>query len=140
MGVLAIDPGARKSGFAFTDALRISASALDPVRTDGDDQALLAHVEALVGERDVSVLLVGLPLDPEGRDTERSRAVRRLVAALTERFPTLEVCTHDEHLTTKEAESRLREQGYSGREIQRRKDSWAALVLLEDWLASGEPR
>jgi len=137
--VLAIDPGSKKSGFAFADRLRIAVHPLEPVRTNGDDAALLAHIAALVEERDVSTLLVGVPLDPEGGETRRSGEVRVLVARLRERFPHLDVRTYDEHLTTKEAESRLREAGYSGPEIQARKDSWAAMVLLEDWLESGEP-
>jgi len=139
MGVLAIDPGVMKSGFAFVDPLRIVFSALDPVRTEGDDDALVEHVAGLVAERDVAVLLIGVPLDAEGGDTERSRAVRTLAARLAERLPALRVCTHDERLTTKEAESRLRDLGYRGREIRARKDSWAALVLLEDWVQAGEP-
>jgi putative Holliday junction resolvase len=140
MGVLAIDPGTKKSGFATCDRLRIALSALDPFRSNGDDELLVDHVADLVDERDVSVLLVGLPLAPDGSDTERSRAVRGLVDRLRERFPHLDVLTHDETLTTKEAESRLRELGHTGRALKERRDSWAALVLLEDWVHSGEPR
>lgn len=140
MGVLAIDPGTRKTGFAYVDRLRIATVPLEAVRTDGDDEALLDHIGTQLAERDVELLLIGVPLDPNGEDTERSLAVRALITRMNARFPGLETVTYDEHGTTKEAESRLREAGYSGREARTRKDSWAALVLLEDWLGAGEPR
>jgi RNase H-fold protein (predicted Holliday junction resolvase) len=71
-------------------------------------------------------------------ESARAASVRRFTARLGERFPELEIELHDERLTTKEAEALLREEGYRGREIAARKDSWSALVLLRDWLASRE--
>jgi len=66
--------------------------------------------------------------------------VRRLIEVLKASFPHFEVHAYDERLTTKEAESRLRAEGYGPKEIMRRKDSMSALVLLEDWIESGEPK
>jgi len=140
VGVLAIDPGEKKSGFASADALRISRQPLGMLRHDGDEERLFDHVASLLAERVVSTLVVGLPLGPDGERGERARAVEAFVERLRARFPEQTVCTHDERLTTKEAEGRLREAGRRGREIAREKDGWAALVLLEDWIASGEPR
>ena len=74
-----------------------------------------------------------------GEAGERAEAVQAFVRRLRERFPELEVRWYDERLTTKEAESRLREQGVGRRKIAAQKDSWSALVLLEDWVLSGEP-
>lgn len=143
MGVLAIDPGERKTGFAVTDAMRIAFEPLPAFRVQRPDAAkeeLLDHVAALLDERTISVVLVGLPLHMSGEESERARTVRAWTEQLSTRFPGLEVVTYDERLTTKEAESRLREAGYRGRQIAQRKDSWSALVLLEDWVRSGEPR
>lgn len=139
MGVLAIDPGTRKCGFAYTDRARILTSALEPFRHEADEGRLFRHIESLLAERDVSLFLVGLPLDPGGATTEQSELVSGFVARLGERFAGFEIRTYNEHGTTKEAESRLRDLGHDGRGIRLRKDSWAALVLLEDWLAAGEP-
>ena len=38
-----------------------------------------------------------------------------------------------------EAEARLRTLGHDGFSSRDRKDSWAALVMLEDWISAGEP-
>jgi len=138
-GILAIDYGERKSGFAVADGLRITVSPLDPVRIEGASEELLDHVEALLEERDVSTLLVGMPYNMDGTEGERAQATRAFLDRLRGRFPRLEIRAWDERLTTKEAESLLREEGYRGREISARRDSWSAMVLLRDWLASGEP-
>jgi len=141
-GVLAIDHGERKTGIAYTDGARILTSALETLPHGGLEEELFEAIDGLVEERDVATFLVGLPLAPRARDGdpgERARSVQAFARKLDLRYPHCTVVLHDEHLTTKEAEARLSEAGYRGRERKARKDSWSALVLLEDWLAAGEP-
>lgn len=133
-GVLAIDYGDKKCGFASTDALHIAREPLGVLRHDGRDEVLLAHVEGLLAERGISTLLVGLPLHMDGTPGKRAAAVAAFVARLKARFPALDVQQWDERLTTKEAEARLRALGRKGRAIRVERDSWSALVLLDDWL------
>jgi putative Holliday junction resolvase len=137
--VLAIDVGTKKTGFAIADALRIIAQPLEGVRAGEDDPALLDHVSHLLSERDVAVFLVGLPRNMDGSEGARAAAVRAFAGRLAARFPGVAVVTWDERLTTKAAEELLREAGFGGREAKGRKDSWSALVLLRDWMESGEP-
>ncbi len=139
-GVLAIDFGERTIGLASADALRIALDPLKPVRINGRVEILLARVAKILEERDVTTLLVGMPFHMGGEAGTNAQAVRLLCKELRERFPGVEVVSFDERLTTKEAESRLRELGHRGSAIASRKDSWSALVLLEDWVRSGEPR
>lgn len=135
-GVLALDPGEKKCGFAATDALRIAREPLGVLRHGGDEARLFAHVQALLDERSVGTLLVGLPVHADGSLGPRARTVEELVARLRARFPTLDVETWDEHLTTKEAEARLRALGARVADLRAERDAWSALVLLDDWLAS----
>lgn len=135
-GVLAIDHGDLKCGFAATDGLRIARTALGVFRHEGREEDLLRHLDGLLSERDISTLVVGLPLHMDGRPGPRAGIVRAFVRRLAARYPALEIQEWDERLTSKEAEGRLREQGRTGREIRRERDSWSALVLLEDWLGS----
>lgn len=136
-GVLAIDYGERKCGFAYADRLRISMRAFPLARAEGE--ALLAHVARLLEEFDVAVILVGLPFHMDGSEGPRARAVRAFGARLATRFPAVRLCFHDERLTTKEAEGLLAAEGLSRRAIKREKDGTAALVLLRDWVLAGEP-
>jgi putative Holliday junction resolvase len=135
-GVLAIDYGAKKCGFASTDALRIAREPGAVVRHEGRDECLLAHVSGLLAERDLSTVVVGLPTHADGRASALTERVVLFAARLRERFPALTVELLDERLTTKEAEARLRALGRRGRMIRAERDAWSALVLLEDWLST----
>jgi putative Holliday junction resolvase len=139
-GVLAIDHGTKRVGFAVVDGLRIAPRALEGWRGEGGEEALFRHLEGLLADRDVSVLLVGLPVDMDGGEGPRAAEVRAFAKRLELRFPRMEVVFHDERLTTKAAEELLREIGADREERRAKKDSFSALVILRDWLASGEPR
>ncbi|MEX1024297.1 MAG: Holliday junction resolvase RuvX [Planctomycetota bacterium] len=138
--VLAIDWGTKKSGFAVADPLRIVVQPLDAVRLDGDSVELLDHVERLGEERDLEVLLISLPVEADGSDSGQAKLARAFMAALAARLPDVTIVPYPERLTSKEAESRLREAGLRGKAAKDRRDSWSAWVLLEDWIRSGEPR
>jgi len=135
-GVLAIDYGTKKCGFAATDALRIAREPLGVLRHGGREESLFTHLARLLAERDVATVVVGVPLDPDGGSGPQARTTAEFVARLRARFPALDVRVWDERLTTKEAESRLRERGWTGRAIRAERDAWSALVLLEDWLSA----
>jgi putative Holliday junction resolvase len=137
--VLAIDVGTKRSGFAVTDALRILTQPLAGCAEGEDSEALFAHIERLLSERDVDTLLVGLPLDMNGGESARAKAVRGFAGRLRQRFPRPAIVLWDERLTTRAAQELLAEAGYSGRESKAQRDSFSALVLLRDWLESGAP-
>lgn len=139
-GVLAIDLGTNKTGFAVSDPLRIVTQPLDQLGAGEQDPQLMDQIAGLLSEREIATLLVGLPTHMDGSESGRSRAVLDFTTRLGSRFPKLEILTWDERLTTKAAEDLLREAGFSGRQAKGRKDAWSALVLLRDWIDSGEPR
>lgn len=137
--VLAIDHGEKKTGFALADGLRIVIRPLEVYRAAGTGDELLARIAHHVDEHPVDTFLVGLPVHMDGSESERSQAVRAFQESLRSRFPRCSIHLHDERLTTKEAESLLFEAGYRGQDIRKNKDSWAAYVLLMDWIRAGEP-
>jgi putative Holliday junction resolvase len=138
-GVLAIDHGTKRTGFAAVDPLRIAAVPLEACAEPGDGEGLLKHVARLLEERTIGMLLVGLPRHADGGEGVRAADVRAFAARLAARFPSLRVVLHDEHLTTKAAEELLRESEVPRSAWKGRRDSLSALVLLRDWLAAGEP-
>ncbi|MEZ5980050.1 MAG: Holliday junction resolvase RuvX [Planctomycetota bacterium] len=138
--VIAIDLGTKKCGFAVADALRLSITALDAVRSPGDSDALLDAVARMLRDRDVDVFLVGMPFNMDGTESGQTEWTRKAIEKLRARFPKVEIVAYDERLTSKEAESRLREEGLTFDRMVRARDSAAAAVLLEDWIAAGEPR
>lgn len=139
-GVLAIDHGTKRAGFAVVDALRLVPLPLTAWRGPGGEPALFECIAEMLLDRDVATLLVGLPLDMDGGESGRAKEVRAFAARLAARFPEVEVVFHDERLSTKTAEELLRETGLPPEERRARRDSISALVILRDWLAAGEPR
>jgi putative Holliday junction resolvase len=137
--LLAFDFGHRRIGVAVGQTLTRSANALTTLDTAGgpDWTAILK----LVTEWKPVVLLVGLPLDGEGGETDMSRSARKFAAKLSNRAG-IEVRFVDERLTSRQAESRfaeLRAQGSLRRKDNDRIDAIAAQIILENWLQSLPP-
>jgi putative Holliday junction resolvase len=132
MRVLALDHGEARCGCALSDPSGTLASPLEPVARP-DSRAGLARLVALVREREVAEVVVGLPLRLDGGESEQTASARRFAARLAERLAPLgvPVALLDERLTTRQA----RASGGASSE-----DSRAAAHLLESWLArAGNP-
>ena len=82
---------------------------------------------------DVAEWVVGLPYLPSGDEGRSAKLARQIGVALGEATG-LPVHYQDETLSSVEAEERLREAGHRSRAIKGLIDSWAAAVILEDWL------
>ena len=136
-GALGVDHGSKRTGFAATDPLRLVVTPLEA--PEGGDPAALKELAKLLDERDISHLVVGYPWNMDGTKGGRAAEVDRFILEVEARFPELVIVRQDERLSTKEAEERLREAGYHGKDRKVRRDPWSAMVLLEDWIRDGEP-
>ena len=136
--VLAMDHGMKRCGFAVADALRLTMTPLAAYHGPGDGDGLIEHICSLSEERTLSAVLIGLPLHQDQSQSEQSKLIRIVAARLAERLPSLRFLFIDEHLTSKEAEARLVEAGFTGQARKDRRDSWSALVMLEEWIENGE--
>ena len=127
MRVLALDYGAARCGCAISDPTGTLATPLDVVERPATKAGVRA-LAALVAEREVERVVVGLPLSLSGADSDQTREARgyadRLRSVLGPRVP---VDLYDERFTTAIAQR-------SGARATP-EDSRAAAVLLEDWLA-----
>jgi len=132
--VLGLDLGARRIGLAVSDQagqIAFPAGYLDRSSLEAD----LAALEALVAERAVRRIVVGLPRLLDGRDGTGAAAARRFAAALADRIA-LPVELEDERLTTAEAERALREAPARRRRDRKHLlDAMAATLLLRGYLA-----
>ena len=137
--VLAVDHGTKKTGFASTDALRTAEWPLDCWHGPGESDELIEHIAALVAERSAGTLLVGLPLNMDTTEGGRAKEVRVFIDRVSARLDGVDVIAWDERLTTRSAEDLLHEAGFHGDDMKARRDSWSALVLLRDWIETGEP-
>ena len=137
--VLAMDHGMKRCGFAVADALRLTMTPLAAYHGPGDGEGLIEHIVALSEERTLSAMLIGLPLHQDQTQSTQAKLIKTVAERLAQRLPNLRFLFIDEHLTSKEAEARLVEAGFTGQARKDRRDSWSALVMLEEWIENGEP-
>jgi len=95
---------------------------------------LIGSLSELCVEFDVRSIVLGLPLRLDGTEGEAAQEARR-VARNLELSLKLPLFLQDERLTSKTAESTLRERGISRSEIPGRVDGEAASIILSDYLS-----
>ena len=104
-----------------------------------DNATRFAEIAKLVGEWRPARFVVGLPMHADGAEHEVSRLARRFAQRLEGRFG-VPAALFDERLTSRTAETRLRESGLRGREIDDALDAAAAREILEAWFESAASR
>ncbi len=128
MRVLALDYGSARCGCAVSDPTETLVTPIDIVARPASRRGM-AELQALVREREIGRVVVGLPLSLSGADTEQTRETREFARRLSERLGAkVPVEMHDERFTTRMA------QRMDG-ELRTPEDSRAAAHLLESWLS-----
>jgi len=138
MRAAAVDLGKVRVGLAVSDELGLFAHPRPHL--DGRNPSRLADALcALALSEHIEIFLVGLPRRLEGTEGAPARRARRFAELLRSRT-VARVELVDERLSTREARSRLREQGLAERALRHRVDSAAAAVLLQAWLEAQRRR
>jgi putative Holliday junction resolvase len=125
--VLALDFGEARCGCALSDPTGTLATPLSAVERP-DTRRGMQRIAQLVRERDVALVVVGLPLSLSGEEGPQALRTREWAGRLATRLTGVPVELHDERLTTRQAERA------GGRADE---DSRAAAHLLEAYLAAG---
>jgi putative Holliday junction resolvase len=133
--ILAFDYGTRRIGVASGDTLTRTARALTTL--DWNDGVPWTAIAKLVKEYQPAQFVVGLPWNMDGTPTLLTETSRAFGAQLKERF-NKPVALVDERLSSREAESQLRDARASGHKKRRNThadvDKIAARILLEQWM------
>lgn len=129
---MGLDLGTKTIGVAVSDELGITAQAVTTVRRQGLARDLAA-LKALIDERGVTQLVLGLPLNMDGSEGPRAQATRKFGEAL-EKATGLPLHYQDERLTTVEAERALLEGNVSRARRKEVIDQLAAQLILQGWL------
>ena len=134
--VLALDIGAKRVGVAISDEMRLTVRTLKALSGTNWKQLVKALSE-LCEEFDVRQVVLGLPLRLDGFEGDAATEVRR-VARKLELSLHLPIDFQDERLTSKVAESALRRERLSEREVFANADSEAAAIILRDYLSRSD--
>lgn len=130
--IIAIDPGTKRCGVAICDELRVTTRPL-PVIERKSWKKLLLDVKQIVSDFDAKALVIGLPLESDGAESDMSREARRLGRNFSLSLD-IPVFLQDERVTSYEAKARLWQQGKTLQQTRDLVDSEAAAIVLSDFL------
>ena len=134
--ILALDYGTKRVGVALSDELRWTAQPLETFERRTIDRDV-AHIAALVQEHAVGEVVLGFPLQLDGREGPAIQAMRNFAVHLERGLP-VPLVLWDERLTTKAAEDLLIAADVSRKKRKGAVDRVAAAILLQSYLASRE--
>jgi len=132
ISALGLDVGSKRIGVAGCDGTGLIASGLTTIERTSFDRDV-AQLRKLVEQRQVQVLVVGLPYSMDGTLGFQARKVQKFAARLAEALQ-LPVEYMDERLTSFEAEELLKAERRSPSRNKALIDRKAAAIILQQWL------
>jgi putative Holliday junction resolvase len=137
---MGIDFGERRTGVALSDPTGTLASPLETIERRSGQRLPLKALEEIARAHEVTHLVVGIPLDLRGEETEWARRIRTAGDELARRLG-VPVAYVDERFTSVQARRAVRSAGLPRIERERkdRVDRAAAALMLQGWLDRRTP-
>ncbi len=127
--VLAFDFGLKRTGVASGELEIGVAHPLTTIKADSRNTRFAA-IDKLINEWQPGLLVVGLPLHPDGAEHVMTRAARNFAAALEARYQ-LAVFLRDERYTSAVVEDEFRASDKPGVKLRHSVDAHAAQLILQ---------
>lgn len=128
---IGIDLGTKRVGLALSDSFNIIAS---PFKTltfiDNDD--LVSKLSDIINDNNVKTIILGLPLNMSGVDTEQTKKVRTFKASLAKL--NIPILYEDERLSSVSAKKSLVMQNVKTGHNKAEIDRTAAAIILQQFL------
>ena len=132
MKILAVDYGERRTGVAVSDDIGITAQGHDTIEVK-DEGEIPARIASLAAETRAERIVVGLPLNMNGTESEKSAKVR-VVGDEIARMTSLPVVFWDERMTSQQAHRIMRETGVKTKGNKGQIDRITATLILQEYL------
>lgn len=126
--ILGLDIGNARIGLASASVI---ARLPQPIETLANDEALIEQLKAVISREDARLLVVGIPRNMNGEETQQSDAVRELAAHISASIE-LPLVFADESLSSKRADEYLKQTPGAAQ------DSIAACFILDEFLGTIE--
>lgn len=132
--ILAIDYGAKRTGLAVTDPIGIIATALDVVSSHN----LENYLKEYFGREDVTKVIIGMPKNRDGSDTNATPLVQAFINRFKKVFSDKELILHDERFTSKMALDAMIAGGMKKKDRRNKGniDKVSATIILQSYLES----
>lgn len=132
--ILSIDYGKKRTGLAVTDPLKIIANGLTTVETS----KLMEFLQDYLQKETVERIVVGLPKQMNGEDSENMKNITPFVNRLKKLYPQLPVVFYDERFTSVLAHKAMLESGIGKKARQNKAlvDEISATIILQSYMES----
>lgn len=132
ISALGLDVGKKRIGVAGCDGTGLIAFGIGTIEHRSFN-ATLEQLQALVTDRQVSILVIGLPYSMDGSLGSQARQVQKFATAIAAAL-SLPVEYVDERLTSFEAKEMLQAEGIFAARQKGLIDRKAAAIILQQWL------
>ncbi|MCW5958581.1 MAG: Holliday junction resolvase RuvX [Pyrinomonadaceae bacterium] len=130
--LLALDLGTKKVGVAVSDELQFTIRHVGTIARRSW-KLFLKEISRFLTEFDAQALIIGLPFNFDGSESEMSAEARRIANNFSLSLD-IPVYLQDERVTTYEARGRLWELGLNEKQMREKIDSEAAAIILHDFI------
>lgn len=129
---MALDVGAKRTGIAVTDPLRIIATALDTVST----HELVPFLKKYFETEQVDLVIVGEPKQMDSTPSESSKMINNVIIKLKQSIPSITIERMDERFTSKMASQVIAQSGKTKKERQKKEliDTVSATIILQSYM------
>jgi putative Holliday junction resolvase len=132
MRILALDHGTVRIGVATSDETKLIATPLEYISA-APFADFLARLKEIIREKEIELIVVGMPRNMNGSYGPAALKVEDFVAALKNAV-TIPIRTWDERLTSAQANRFLLEGNVRRDERKEKVDKMAAAILLQSYL------
>lgn len=139
MRVVSIDYGKKRTGLAVTDPLQIIANGLVTVDTGN----LFDYLRQYVAQEQVERIVIGKPMQTNGRPSENLARVEQFVNRWRKAMPNTPIEYYDERFTSVLAQRAIIDSGIGKKARRENKglvDEVSATIILQDWMAANRRR
>lgn len=132
--ILAIDYGAKRTGIAVTDSLKLIANGLTTIPTS----ELIKFLEEYLPKEDVDTIVVGMPKQTNGEDSENMKRIIPFVNRIKKLYRNTKIEMYDERFTSVLAHDTMLKSGISKKSRQDKAlvDKISATIILQDYMES----
>jgi putative Holliday junction resolvase len=132
MRILALDHGSKRIGVAVSDETKTIAQPLEFIPAEPFAN-FLARLKKILAEKEIELVLVGLPRNMDGSYGPAAQKVQTFVAELKNAI-SVPIKFWDERLTSSQANKILIQGGVRRDKRKEKVDKMAAAILLQSYL------
>ncbi len=131
--ILSIDYGKKRTGIAVTDPLKLIANGLVTVNTF----KLFDYLKNYIKHEEVELIVIGRPLQLNGRPSENFQRVEQFVKQWVKQVPQIPITYYDERFTSVIAQQTILDSGIKKNTRRKEKglvDEISATIILQDFM------